>query len=71
VPLPSFEADPPREPWFTDPVQIELMTAYRIEVPIVLWPTWPSRIVRTASQLYNHPSESEYLAEALRERIAR
>lgn len=71
VPLPAFEAEPPVEPLFTDPVQIGLMREHRIEVPIVLWPKWPSRIVRTASQLYNHPSETRYLADALRERISR
>ena len=71
VPLPPIEADPPGPPWFTDPIQTELMEAHRIQVPIVLWPQWPSRLVRTASQLYNDPSESQYLAEALRERIAR
>ncbi|MCB9465944.1 MAG: aminotransferase class V-fold PLP-dependent enzyme [Candidatus Eisenbacteria bacterium] len=69
IPLPAFDGPPPGPPTYVDPVQKELFDQHRIEVPIIPWPEWPSRIVRTSSQLYNHPSESEYLAETLRRRI--
>lgn len=66
VPLPPSRGKAPGPPAFLDELQVALMDRFRIEVPIVLWPRWPSRLVRTASQLYNHRGESAYLGEALR-----
>ncbi|MEZ4647268.1 MAG: aminotransferase class V-fold PLP-dependent enzyme [Candidatus Eisenbacteria bacterium] len=69
VPLPPFERPEPGPPNYVDPFQKELFGGDRIEVPIIPWPNWPHRIVRTSSQLYNHASESAYLGEVLRRRI--
>jgi isopenicillin-N epimerase len=48
-----------------DPLQDVLFDKYQIEVPIVLWPSWPKRVIRVSAQVYNEAAEYEKLAEAL------
>ena len=67
LPLPDGVAKPPDSPLYTDPLQDKLLASYGIEVPIVPWPAPPKRLVRTSSQLYNSPSQAEYLAAVLSE----
>lgn len=50
-----------------DPLQDRLFDDYRIEVPVVLWPRWPKRVLRVSAQLYNDEREYQALAQALRE----
>jgi isopenicillin-N epimerase len=54
-----------------DPIQDVLFDEYRIEVPVMLWPQAPKRVLRVSAQLYNEPAEYERLADALRREIAR
>ncbi|HEY2324001.1 MAG TPA: aminotransferase class V-fold PLP-dependent enzyme [Thermoanaerobaculia bacterium] len=54
-----------------DPIQDVLFNEYRIEVPVMLWPQAPKRVLRVSAQLYNEPAEYERLADALRREIAR
>jgi isopenicillin-N epimerase len=54
-----------------DPIQDVLFDKYRIEVPVMLWPQPPKRVLRISAQLYNEPAEYERLADALRSEIAR
>ena len=49
-----------------DPLQDRLFDEYRIEVPVVLWPQWPKRVLRVSAQLYNEEREYQTLADALR-----
>jgi isopenicillin-N epimerase len=54
-----------------DPIQDVLFDKYRIEVPVMLWPRGPKRVLRVSAQLYNETAEYERLAGALRDEIAR
>lgn len=54
-----------------DPIQDVLFNEYRIEVPVMLWPQAPKRVLRVSAQLYNEPGEYERLADALRREITR
>jgi isopenicillin-N epimerase len=54
-----------------DPIQDVLFSDYRIEVPVMLWPQAPKRVLRISAQLYNEPAEYERLADALRHEMAR
>jgi len=50
-----------------DPLQRSLFDQFKIEVPVWAWPAPPSRLFRVSSHLYNHASQYEYLANALRD----
>ena len=53
---------------FIHPVQEQLYSKYKIEVPIIVFPREnPMLWVRPAAQAYNDVSQYEYLAEALKE----
>lgn len=54
-----------------DPIQDVLFDKHRIEVPVMLWPQAPKRVLRVSAQLYNERGEYERLADALRGEIAR
>jgi isopenicillin-N epimerase len=66
VPLPeSRDAPSPRRPR-QDPLQDALFQRFAIEVPVMVWPAPPRRLIRVSAQLYNAPADYERLAEALR-----
>jgi isopenicillin-N epimerase len=50
---------------FGDPLQDELFDRFRIEVPVMPWPSPPKRLLRVSAQLYNTPQEYDKLADAL------
>jgi isopenicillin-N epimerase len=62
--LPDGEG--PRSPMETDPLQTRLREAYGVEVPLMLWPAPPKRLLRVSAQQYNAPAQYAYLADALR-----
>jgi len=50
-----------------DPLQRSLFDRFKIELPVWAWPAPPRRVFRVSAHLYNHDSQYEYLANALRE----
>jgi len=65
----------PLPPRFPDDVDIRLLDEHRIEVPVVGWPVAAAlrpgerpraRLLRISAQAYNHRSQYERLADALR-----
>ncbi len=51
---------------FGDPLQDTLLDQFRIEVPVVPWPSPPKRVLRVSAQLYNVADDYKKLADALR-----
>jgi len=70
VPIPDSPYDT-HSLFGNDPVQDVLFDKYRIEVPVMLWPKHPKRVLRVSAQLYNEPAEYERLADALRREVTR
>ena len=66
VPLPDGTATE-IDPLGGDPLQNELFDRFRIEVPVMIWPSPPKRVLRVSAQLYNTVDEYERLASALRQ----
>lgn len=66
LPLPDGK-QPPRGG--IDPLQ-DALWARGIEVPVVLWPAWPRRLLRVSAHLYNRHAQYEQLAGTLREALA-
>jgi len=68
-------------PLDADPIQLALMERYRIQIPVLPWPTpWTPgfradgprrRLVRLSAYLYNDLAEYELLAEGLAEGLSR
>ncbi|MBI2943908.1 MAG: aminotransferase class V-fold PLP-dependent enzyme [Candidatus Wallbacteria bacterium] len=65
VPIPDGSGELPTSPLYTDPLQNALLFRHGIEVPVVPWPTIPSRLLRISCQLYNVPEDYDALASAL------
>ncbi len=53
-----------------DALQARLYESWRIEVPVMSWPTAPRRLLRISAQLYNSPDEYARLAVALAKELA-
>jgi isopenicillin-N epimerase len=64
LPLPDATVAP-SGPLYTDPLQDALLAEHHIEVPVMLWPAPPRRLIRVSAQAYNQPSDYVRLAEAL------
>lgn len=60
---------PPASPLYIDALQDALLERHRIEVPVILWPAAPHRLVRVSAQLYNDLGQYQALAGALREEL--
>jgi isopenicillin-N epimerase len=70
IPLPDNPPEePPAAPFFINPLQNRLLEKHNIEVPIMIWPALPKRLVRISAQLYNSLAQYEVLAEALKKEL--
>jgi isopenicillin-N epimerase len=49
-----------------DPLHLELLKNYNIQVPVWYWPSPEGRYIRISAQLYNNKDEYEYLANVLK-----
>ena len=68
IPLPPDDGEePPQSSLYGDPLQDELLDRWRIEVPLVPWPSWPQRLVRISAQVYNEADQYHRLAAALKD----
>ncbi len=70
IPLPDGEGEALHDLFPFDVLQGRLFDEYRIEVPVIAWPAPPKRLIRISAQIYNHPEQYAYLADALRELMA-
>ncbi|MCG6948432.1 MAG: aminotransferase class V-fold PLP-dependent enzyme [Acidobacteria bacterium] len=66
LPLPAGDDGSVNELFPFDRLQERLFTDFRIEVPVISWPSPPNRVIRISAQLYNRPEQYEMLGEALR-----
>jgi hypothetical protein len=57
-------------PHGVDPLQVELWTRHRIEVPVMRWQHPRVRLLRISPQIYNQPGQYELLAEKAAELLA-
>jgi isopenicillin-N epimerase len=62
IPLPESGSN---QRYGADPLQEKLRQDYRIEVPVMVPPVSPTRVLRISAQLYNEPAHYEALANAL------
>jgi len=66
VPLPDGEGAT-LSPLQIDPLQEALFHQFKIEVPVMPWPSPPKRLLRVSAQLYNTYGDYEKLSAALRQ----
>jgi isopenicillin-N epimerase len=66
LPLPEGNDGPVNELFPFDGLQERLFADFRIEVPVISWPSPPGRVIRVSAQLYNRQEQYEMLADALR-----
>jgi isopenicillin-N epimerase len=65
LPLPDAKEPPAAATPRRDPLQDALFERFRIEVPVMVWPAAPRRLVRVSAQLYNAPGHYDRLGAAL------
>jgi isopenicillin-N epimerase len=65
VPLPDARGPAPAGPLFLDGLQLRLWERHAIEVPVMIWPAPPARLLRISAQLYNTAAQYEALARAV------
>jgi isopenicillin-N epimerase len=70
LPLPEATQPPSRATPRRDPLQDALFARFGIEVPVMVWPAFPRRLIRVSAQLYNGPADLARLAEALKSLLA-
>lgn len=63
VPLPAGTGEPPPGP--VDELARVLRADFQIQVPVFVWPRWPSRLLRISAAPYNDPSDYDRLLSAL------
>jgi isopenicillin-N epimerase len=66
LPLPDGLGNSVNELFPFDSLQDSLFNDFRIEVPVIAWPSPPQRVIRISAQLYNSPEHYAVLAKALR-----
>ncbi len=65
VPLPDGQPFAVETFFSCDPLHDRLLDEHQIEVPIISWPSQPSRLLRVSAQLYNSLPQYQTLADAL------
>jgi isopenicillin-N epimerase len=68
VTLPPGQGE--RPPGFVDPLSRTFRQKWNIQVPVFIWPEWPSRNVRVSAAPYNRMEEYGALSEALKTELA-
>jgi isopenicillin-N epimerase len=63
VPLPPGRGEAP--PGLVDPLSRTLHRTWKIQVPVFIWPQWPTRNLRISAAPYNQFDDYRRLAEAL------
>jgi isopenicillin-N epimerase len=71
VPLPPAAGQQPDAAPGADPLQVELLERWHLEVPVIPWPAPPDRLIRISAQVYNRSEEYRQLADALSIVVAR
>ncbi len=66
VPLPDSDGPAPKSSLYADALQDALKREWGVQVPVIPWPSHPSRCMRISAQLYNAREEYDHLASALR-----
>jgi isopenicillin-N epimerase len=59
--------EPPSSSLYGDPVQLQILEKFHLEVPLVPWPAPPQRLVRISAQIYNRLDQYRLLASCLRQ----
>jgi hypothetical protein len=59
-----------RPPGFVDPLSRILRHKWNIQVPVFIWPEWPSRNVRVSAAPYNRIEDYTALSDALTVELA-
>ncbi|MDA0841286.1 MAG: aminotransferase class V-fold PLP-dependent enzyme [Planctomycetota bacterium] len=67
VKLPDSTTEDPVTFLYGSPLQDKLLDPYKIEVPIIPWPSRRSRIARLSAQIYNTPEQYIHFAQALKQ----
>jgi isopenicillin-N epimerase len=67
IKLTDSDSEEPVTFLYGSPLQDNLLNPYRIEVPIIPWPSQPSRVIRISAQIYNTPEQYSHFAEALKQ----
>ncbi|HEV8675350.1 MAG TPA: aminotransferase class V-fold PLP-dependent enzyme [Methylomirabilota bacterium] len=70
LPLPEATQPPSPATPRRDPLQDALFARFGIEVPVMVWPAFPRRLIRVSAQLYTGPADFARLAEALKSLLA-
>jgi isopenicillin-N epimerase len=65
LPLPDAPTVDAAPSAYQTALQTALVERHRVQVPIVVWPAAPRRLVRISAQVYNHVGEYDRLADAL------
>ncbi len=65
LPLPDAPSSDAPPSAYQTALQTALVERHRVQVPVVVWPAPPRRLVRISAQVYNHVGEYDRLADAL------
>ncbi|MDP6110522.1 MAG: hypothetical protein QGG53_01530 [Planctomycetota bacterium] len=67
VKLPDSKVEEPVSLLYGSRLQDKLLEPYKIEVPIISWPSQPNRLTRLSAQIYNSREQFIHLAQALKQ----
>jgi isopenicillin-N epimerase len=65
IPMPDMNTDQIPH-LYIDDIQNILFNEYKIEVPVMIWPNAPKRVIRISAQIYNSIEQYKILADALK-----